>query len=169
MNAHRLTRMAVAAFAVWTVVCLGAIAWQTLNNPMRGREEALNARLNGMVTFTDELPEPDKTPLNELRTAITGKTALWKELIAAPPAPPKPETDPNLKEKLKGVTATRQEISKEDGVYVKIFSGPQDKRGGWKKVGDAVNGLTIREITPEAVVFVVKQGAKEYAVELPRR
>lgn len=169
MSAPGLTRVAVWVLAVWTVVCLGEIARRAVMNPMGARERALESRLAGMVVFEDDLPEPEKTPLRQLRVAITGKTALWKELVAAPAAAAKPTADPNLKEKLKGVTATRQQIIRPDGVSVKMFIGPQDKRGTWKKVGDTVNGLAIREITPETVVFATKQGGKEYTVELPRR
>ncbi len=164
-----LSRLLIAALAVWTVLCLGAIAWQTVANPMRAREKNLDARLESVGPAFSDLPEPDKLPPQQFRTRIMAKTALWKELVAAPPAPPKAVADPKLEEKLKGISATRQQISTKDGISVKMFMGPQDKRGTWKKVGDVVNGLTVKEIKPDAVVFSIKQGEKEYTVELPRR
>lgn len=163
-----LARIAIGALAVWTVLCLAVIGWQTAANPMRAREEALNGRLATPSYFND-VPEPDNAPPQQYRSRIMAKTALWKELVAAAPAAPKPTADPNLQEKLKGISATRQQISTKDGISVKIFMGPQDKRGSWKKVGDTINGLTVREIKAEAVVFAIKQGEKEYTVELPRR
>lgn len=165
----RATRIVVMVCAVWTVLCVGSIAWQIVRNPMGARAETLEARLADGWTIAEDMPEPNSAPMRQLRTAITGKKSLWTELVAAPPAPPKPQADPKLKEKLTGVTATRDGIARGDKVFVKIFLGPQDKNGSWKSVGDVVNGLTIREIAPEAVVFGLEQGGKEYTVELPRR
>lgn len=169
MSASMLTRVAIGFCAAWAVACVGWIALQTIRNPMHVRAEALETTLDSVASNPIDLPNSAKPPLQMLRPQIVGKKALWSELVAAPPAPPKPQADPNLKEKLKGVTATRQTIARGDTVRVKFYLGPQDKAGSWKTVGEVINGLTISEITPEVVVFSIKQGGKEYTVELPRR
>lgn len=169
MSSSMLTRIAISLCAAWAVMCVGWIALQAVRNPMHAREDALETTLAGVAGNSIDLPNSAKPPLLMLRPQIVGKKALWSELVAAPPAPPKPQADPNLKEKLKGVTATRQTIARGDAVLVKFYLGPQDKAGAWKTVGEDINGLTIREITTEAVVFGIKQGEKEYTVELPRR
>jgi hypothetical protein len=165
----RAMRVVIAGAAVWTVVCVAAMAWQAVRNPMQARKAALDERLSSVVPVTgDDIPQPDQAPLRLQRTAITDKKALWTELIAAPTAAPKPEVNPDLKSNLKGITATRQQISSKDGISVKMLMNPQDKRGSWKAIGDTINGLTIRDVTPEAVIFSIKQNGKEYTVELPR-
>ncbi len=160
------TRTILTVCVLWGVTSLISIGWNAARNPMAARERALESRLSSIQIVDEDLPEPDQAPLKEQRDAIVQKTALWKALVA--PAA-KPESKPDLLEKLAGVQVGRQQIAKGDAISIKIRMAPEDRQGRWVTVGDKINGLTIKEIRPDAVVFSVKQDGKEYTAELPRK
>ena len=137
---------------------------------MHFREAALIARLNAVEFVPEELPVPDNAPLKVQRASIVEKKALWQPLVAAPVAALAPEVKPDLLEKLKGVTLSlRDQIRVGDSLKVKARLSPEDKRGRWVTVGDKINGLTIVEIKPAAVVFAMEKNGKQLTAELPRR
>ncbi len=170
LSGENTARAALAAAALWVVVCVPFAGWNALRNPMDARENALEERLKAVKFVPEELPEPDEAPLKMQRATIIEKTALWQPLIAAPAAAPPPESKPDLLEKLKGVTASlRDQIRTGDSVKIKVHLSPEDKRGRWMSVGDKINGLTIAEIKAEAVVLSLEQNGKQFTAELPRR
>lgn len=159
-------RVVLGASGVWVAACVVFVAWNVVRNPMSARSRALQERLGAIHSFGDELPEPDKAPLKDQREAITKKASVWKALVAPPAAV---AATPDLTEKLKGVEVTRQQVMKGDAVNVRYRLSIDDKQSRWLSVGTVVNGLTVKEIRPDAVVFSLQQNGKEYTAELRRK
>ncbi|MCP4645483.1 MAG: hypothetical protein GY851_33880 [bacterium] len=103
----------------------------------------------------------------ELIDAVSGREAVWKPLVDAPPPA---VAKPDLAKMLTGVTVTRDKMGAPPNMKVRMKT-PQDRRGGWMQAGDTVNGLVIKEITLDAVVFqLVKDGKTyEHSVRRPQR
>jgi hypothetical protein len=161
------SRAILAVSALWAVACLVFASWNAVRDPMVARKRALDDRLSRISFVEEDLSPSDRAPLKDRRAVIVQKTALWDVLVAPPAAP---EARPDLVGLLAGVGVGRQQMmAKGNSIKVRVRSSPEDKQGRWVAVGDTVNGLTIKEIRPDAVVFSIQQNGKEYTAELPRR
>lgn len=127
---------------------IGALAINVVEDPLKEERRALSRQLERLrperkvyVTSTD-------LDFQRIRETITGKDALWDELIPPPPKPPPPKKTPNFGQLLKGVSVGQGQI----GDKIRIIM-PGSPRGEFLGVGDKVNLLTISEITPEYVEF----------------
>lgn len=159
-------RIVIGASALWAVVCVTSIAWNAVRDPMAARSRALGDRLSAVRSINEPPPESDRAPLKDQRAAIVQKAALWKALVAPPSVA---EASPDLLERLKGVEVTRQQVMRGDAVNVRYRMSIDDKQAHWLSVGTTVNGLTVKAIRPDAVVFSLQQGGKEHTVELHRK
>lgn len=161
------------ACALIVAVSLGVGGLSASRNPMRDRLPDFELDFAAIAYVPEEYVTDSDLNYSEIVPGIVGKSTLWKELVPPPPPPapkPKPVKKPNLVKMLQGVVASsRMEITEAGGgtlIYVKT---QEDRRGSWLSVGDEVKGLTIKEITKEAVVFSFMSNNKEYTHSLPRR
>jgi len=156
--------------SIWTVVCLGIVATGVVRDPVPGRVQALEARLQAIQPPVELDQEQERANRAALRMSISGKNTLWSELIAPPPKPPpKQPPPPNLNKMLEGVRPSlREEIKIGDEVKVRIRM-QEGGSGTWLTVGDTLRGLTIVGIRDDAVVFELKQGDKTYTTEIERK
>lgn len=145
-------------------LAVAALAWKALNNPVAGRRAAFEQRLSsvgGMPVAGSESEEASEDPWR----SIAVKANLWEPLIE-PPAPKKQA--PDLAKMLQGVRVTRDKMGQGDDLKVRVKGGKREPRGRWVGVSDTVNGLTVKSITDDAVVFMLQQGGQIYEYALPR-
>ena len=86
------------------------------------------------------------------RQKMDSRPTAWKPITEEPPPPPPkkkaPPKCPDINQMLNGVSPKMSGI----GDKIKIVT-PDNSRGGWYVVGDAINGCSITEITRDTVVF----------------
>lgn len=162
-------RVVLGVLGVWIAACAGVLVWRLVQNPLDARYTSLEQRLGGMSYTEGDIAAPEQSEYKPMHQFVARKPALWQELVAPPrKVVKKVERKPDLLQKLKGVRSLRrEEIVVGDQITVKIRT-TENPNGDWKTVGDKVRGLTIEEITPEAVVFGLEEGDKTYTAELPR-
>lgn len=148
----------IAGFGILAVALMGMLL-SIVRSPIAEQETALNARLESMQPRPIAYRTTPGLAADKLVASITAKPALWKALVEAPPPP---KQIPNLAQLLQGVTVTRDRMKTPDGAKVRIRT-PKDPRGDWFGVGDvAVNGLTIKSVTSDAVVFTLTKDGTTY-------
>ena len=159
-------RVAITIFLLWALSNVGSIVWRFVNSPIAARKAAHEARLQDSRFAGGDVPTQDSSPRKARGDAIVAKGTLWKGVVDAPPPV---ESAPDLGEQLKTIVATKQQIVRGDAVNIKIRANAQDRQGRWMAVGDTLNGLTLKEIKPDAVVFGLQQNGKEYTAEVRRK
>ncbi len=148
---------------VLLAIC-GLVAFNAVRDPLEAKHKWVDEELERIESTVVEFPKPD-WDFAKWHKDITGKRALWKEIVPPPPPPPPPkEQPPNLNEKLKDVQPTRAQV----GGQVKIKTS-SDPKGTFYAVGDRIKGLTIKEITKQYVEFRLLWKDKELTTRLPRK
>lgn len=107
-----------------------------------------------------------------LQNSIAGRPSLWRELIAAPEAPPEaPVVDagpsaPNLADRLKDISIGRGQIGTNK---IRILT-PDAPEGEWMAIGTTINGCTLDSFTRDEAIFTYdwKEGGKKLSIALPR-
>ena len=152
----------VGLVVLTATICL--VLLNIVRNPMDSRRAAQESRVSSVI-----MPAPpnfdNREDFSASLLAIQSKPKLWSALVPAPPAQMKA---PDMAGLLKGVQPTRGQIGKGEGLKVKIKT-PHSKRGEWMKKGDIVNGLTIKSVTKDEVIFSVTVGGREYTHPLKRK
>jgi hypothetical protein len=143
-----------------------------IGDPEKARMDALAKRLTEIQPRHIDYVTQSKVDYTSLQNQILSKPKLFQELVPPPPpptpAPPPPPKPPDLEALLKGVVATRMEISK-GGVKRVRFMTPASKTPEYFGVGDIINGVTIKEVTKAAIIFSIVANEKEYTKEMPRQ
>lgn len=152
--------------------CLAYVAYRQIDNPYAAREVKLRANLADVTAPEVTYVTTSDVDYQALQQEVLAKPALFRELIPPPPppkaAPPPPPPPPDLAKMLEGVIAGTATITKNGEPAAKIRTA-NDPRGEFKGVGDTVNGLTIKEITKEEVIFTLTANEKEYTHRLKRQ
>ena len=149
---------------------LGVAGVKAARNPFHERLTDFEQQMAAVTYVPEKYTTDSDANYNAIVMAIVRKPALWKELVPAPAAKPRPVKKPDLEKMLKGVRASsRLEIAGTGGRILIDVKTLEDRKGSWLGIGDKVNGLTIKEITKEAVVFSLTIKDKEYTYSLPRR
>ncbi len=107
-----------------------------------------------------------------LQNRIAGRPSLWRELIAAPEAPPEAPavaagpSAPNLADRLKDISIGRGQIGTNK---IRVLT-PDAPEGQWMAIGTAINGCTLDSFTRDEAIFVYewKEGGKKLSIALPR-
>ena len=139
-----------------------------MNDPMEARKAQLEEELQSIGPSSADYTMQPPGNLGELRAAVTSKTSLWQELIAAPAAPPPRVMPPDLQRRLQGVVPTRTSIGTGDNVKVLIKS-TKNPRGSFVGVGEKVNGTTLLKIEKTSVLFGVTHNGNQYTLSVPRK
>lgn len=156
---------------VLMVLSLGLVAWTILNgmrDPMDSRRERLETGLMGIASEPKAYTTPVRTEIASSYESIHENTALWRELIVAPPIAPRRVRPPDMRKKLEGVVVTRGGIGSGDTLKVLIKS-TDNPRGTFKGVGEKVNGTTILKIDKRSVLFGLMHQGKSYKQTIARR
>ena len=156
---------------LFVFLSLGLVGWTVLNgvrDPMESRRQRLEARLMEVAPDPDAYTAPIAAEVAPSYESIHENTALWRELIVAPPAPPRRVIPPNIKKKLEGVVPTRSSIGSGDTLKVLIKS-TDNPRGAFKGVGEKVNGVNILKIDKRSVLFGLNHQGKSYKYTIARR
>ena len=149
---------------------LGLGGVKAARNPFHERLTDFERQMAAVTYVPEEYKADSDANYNLIVMAIVRKSALWKELVPAPVARAKPVKKPDLKKMLNGVRASsRLEMTVAGGGVLIDVKTLEDRNGSWLGVGDKVNGLTIEEITKEAVLFSLTIKDKEYTYSLSRR
>lgn len=162
--------MARPFLAICTVVASVAVvfsAWTLTHNPIDARRSALESELSAIRPAPAEYSTDSGLDYEKIYSDVTGKSALWNELVAPLPKPapkPRPPKPPEVAKMLHGVSVGRNQV----GSRVQIKTAT-DRKGSYKGVGDQVNGVTILEISRTEVLFGLTQSGKQYTHSLPRR
>ena len=171
MKRVELSISVACALIVSLSLGLGGVkaAW----NPMQGRLAEFELEVAAVTYAPEEYKTESETNYDAIVAVIVEKSALWKELVPAPPPrkpKPRPVKKPDLKKMLQGVVASsRLEITGVGGRTLINVKTPENLKGSWLGVGDRVQRLWIKEITEKAVVFSFISNKKEYTYSLPRR
>lgn len=150
-------------------VVLADIVINALGDPLADRRAELRERL-AQVPNSIQVPDPEGWQFDKWQESLARKPGLWDALVPLPPepppAPPPPPKPPDLKEILKGVRPTRQQIG---GKKLKLIT-PEDPKGVWVAVGEQVKGCTLQSFDKERVTFALfwTQGNKEITYSIPR-
>jgi hypothetical protein len=163
-----IDRAVLGAAALWVIACIAIIAVNVIRDPFANRRAQLDSRI-AQVTFVDESFHNTNAPAYlQLRERIVNKQALWNDLIAPPPRAEPVKRGPNLQELVKGIQPSRREqLGNAQGIKIKIRT-EVSPAGQWLGEGDKVNGLIIKKITPEEVVFQTNVGGKDYEIPVKR-
>ena len=156
---------------LFVFLSLGLVGWTVLNgvrDPMESRRQRLEARLMDVAPDPDAYTAPIAVEVALSYESIHENAALWRELIAAPPAPPHYVMPPNLRKKLEGIVLTRNSIGSGDTLKVLIKS-TDNPRGTFMGVGEKVNGVTILKIEKRSVLFGLSHQGKSYKYTILRR
>lgn len=142
--------LTISGLAVFAGVC-AFLAQGAIWDPFSEDRIALEQRLVAVPSET-RAEERVIWPWAEWEKSITTNAKTWNALVPEPPpvvAPPPPpaECDP-IENMLQGVVPTRRGM----GDKVRIIT-PQNPRGDYYIVGDAINGCTIDAITKTEVTF----------------
>ena len=142
-------------------------------NPMHDRLAEFELEVDAVTYVPEGYKIESEANYDAIVAVIVDKTTLWKELVPPPPPPkprPRPVKKPDLKKMLEGVVASsRLQIIGAGGRILLDVKTPKDRAGSWLGVGDKVNGVTIKKITKDAVLFSLMSNKKEYTYSLPRR
>jgi len=167
-------RFIIIGAVALSVVLLILAALQVVADPMREDRRWLKSELATIEPENLEFELSPELDYHQLESTIFDKDALWKELIPPPPppppppkAPPKPPPPPNLGEKLKAHQPTRQQIGSGDSA--KILFIVQGNKREYYSVGDVINGVTIKSVTPAEVLFSLTFAGKEYTLSKIRQ
>jgi len=136
-----------------------------MQNPIEAKQVDLEARLSEARVLEAAPPPPADIPYEELVSAVTSRTDLWRPIVDLPP--PK-EEPPDWNEILKGVQFTRQVIGTGADIRIRARMSPNDQAGQWVSVGTSIRGARVTEITDSAVVFSATKDGKEYTHRVPR-
>ena len=161
MSQRMITLLGIlATVSVLTFVILNAV-----RNPIAARREQLRIELAAVPSErVDVGPLSRPVDIDAVQQSISGKEKLWQELIPPPPPPPPPPAPPpDIAKMLEGVQPTRQQIG--DAIRIIV---PGNPRGARCAVGDTINGVTIKEITPTEVIFEYVWKDKVLSCKLPR-
>lgn len=152
----------IGALALAGVLAFGG--YRMYSNPMAAGKVRLENQLKGIKPIDVKFEKP-AWDFDKWQGAIAAKPALWEPLIAAPlPPPPPPKQPPDLEKMMKDVSFGRAQV----GTKVKMLDG-KDPKGSFVKVGDSVNGLTIKEITKTSVLLTFPWEDQELKIEIPRK
>ena len=165
-------RVFVILCIIGACACVGYVMYRQIENPYSEREAKLRDDLSNVVAPEVTYVTTSDVDYRALQEEILAKPALFRELIPPPPppppAPPAPPPKPNLAKMLEGVIATKATITKNGQPAAKIRTAA-DPRGDFKGVGEVINGVTIKEITDEEVIFSLTANEKEYTHTLKRQ
>ena len=156
---------------LFVFLSLGLVAWTIQNgvrDPMESRRQRLEARLMDVAPDPDAYTAPIAAEVAPSYESIHENTALWRELIVAPPAAPRRLMPPNLRTKLEGIVPTRSSVGSGDFLKVLIKS-TDNPRGTFMGVGEKVNGVTILKIEKRSVLFGLSHQGKSYKYTILRR
>lgn len=162
------TNMARTLFAAGAVVLAAlavGIAMTVVRSPVAARRADLETQLDTARIVDFARPPRIELPYDRFHEQITGKPALWSPIAEPPKAPVKP---PEWDKLLQGVQPTRQEIGTGDSRKVKVMLSPKDRQGRWVRMGEAINGAIITDITPTHIEFTIKQDGIDYTHRLGR-
>lgn len=152
--------------------CVAYVVYRQIGNPYTDREAKLREDLSNVVAPEVTYVTTSDVDYQTLHQEVLAKPALFRELIPPPPPPeappPPPPPPPDLVKMLEGVIATKATITKNGQPAAKIRTAA-DPRGDFKNVGDKVNGVTIKEITDQEVIFALTANEKEYTHTLKRQ
>ena len=161
----------IAMLAVGTL-CLALTGKNYLDNPQKARMDALAKRLNAIEPRRIDYITQSNVDYTALQGQILSRPNLFQELIPPPPppkvAPPPPPKPPDLNALLKGVLASRHEVTK-GGVKEIRMTTPASTTPEFFKVGDQINGVTLKEITRTEVIFSIVANENEYTKAIPRQ
>ncbi|MEK7793379.1 MAG: hypothetical protein AAB353_02565 [Candidatus Hydrogenedentota bacterium] len=153
-------------------LCLALTGKNYLDNPQKARMDALAKRLNTIEPRRIDYITQSNVDYTSLQGQILSRPNLFQELIppspppkVAPPPPPKP---PDLEALLKGVIASRNELTR-GGVKKVRMTTPASKTPEFFKVGDQINGVTLKEIKRTEVIFSIIANEVEYTKAIPRQ
>lgn len=163
-----MVRAATAVLVLLSVVLGAYLVRNALGDPMAPRRTALENRLQDIVPEKTDYLASARSDFSAERGRITGKSAIWRELVPAPPRPPARKMPPNLRRKLSGVVPTRTSIGSGSDTKALIKS-TENPRGAFIGVGEQINGVTLLRIEKTVVVFGVTQQGVDYTHEIPRR
>lgn len=156
--------------AIVLIAVLALIVKDILANPIRPRKEAHIAEIALIDTSSEPFVVARELDYAQLENSIIGKESLWKELIAPKKKPPPKPKQPNLQKKLKGISATRQQIGSGDTMKIQFVKTEKDKKTRfWKRIGGSINGLKISAITNDKVEFSMKWKDKVLTTSLTRK
>ncbi len=162
------TNMARVLFAAGVVVLAAlavAIVMTVVSSPVAARRAELETQLETARIVDFAKPPRIELPYDRFHEQITGKPALWSPIAEPPKAPAKP---PEWDKLLQGVRPTRQEIGTGNSRKVKVMLSPNDKQGRWVRMGEAINGAIITDITATDIEFTMEQNGIAYTHRLGR-
>lgn len=169
----RVERFIGLACALMVAVSLGVGGVKAARNPMDARLADFELELAAVIYVPEKYVTDSDVDYGVIVWNTAVKATLWKELVPPPPPPvrkPRPVKHPDLRKLLQGVVvSSRLEITGVGGRTLIDVKTPEDLNGSWLGIGDKVRGLTIKEITKEAVVFSLMSNNKEYTYSLRRR
>lgn len=160
-----MTRVFTLTGVLATLAVLAYIGLNFVQSPIAAQREQLRIQLAEVPASKVEVgPLTARIDIDAVQQSISGKEKLWQELIPPPPPPPPPpEPPPDLAKMLEGVQPTRQQIGNAIRIAV-----PGNPRGRFE-IGDKINGVTLKEITPTEVIFEYAWKDKILTYRLPRR
>lgn len=151
--------------ALVLLIPLLAALWAiNVRNPISRKRALLEESLAQVATAQTGLGVTPNLDYAGLQYKIADRPALWQPLTGTPAAV---AAAPDLARMLTGVTVTRNVAGTADSLRIQLRL-PGQSRGEWVRVGDSVNGLVIKAITDNAVVFSLTHEGKEYEYGLPR-
>ncbi len=143
------------------------MVYQFTNDPLQGRRQLLAEELQ-RIPHNVEFPAPADWPFETWNDNILSKSALFSALVPMPepppPPPPEPPKPPNLCEKLKGVTPTRQQIGKKK---IKMIT-PESPKGAFMSPGDSVAGCKLADFDKQGATFTFfwAEGGKQMSCKI---
>jgi hypothetical protein len=141
------------------IAIVGLLAFNTVKSPVSDQNAWLESELANLSPDWQATSAADVNFQKSL-SVINSKAILWDRLVAPPP-PPKSVI--NVLEKLQGVQVTKQVMGSGNTLKIKMVT-PSEPRGKWFGVGDQINGVEIREIGKDSVLF----GVGEFTATLSR-
>ena len=142
----------------------GLIASNAVRQPVEAKHRWVYDELAKIKPMRVDFPGPN-WDFNTWHKQITGKSALWTEIVPPPPPPPPPKPKPpDIKAKLSGVQPLRAQVGKT--VKIKTKENP---KGSFYGPGDRIAGCTIKEITKEYVEFYLIWRDQELTTRLYRK
>lgn len=155
---------------IGVLVVAGALLALGLVHDVKREDRALLEQRLAAVPKHAAAEETMDWPWAEWEQNITANAKLWSGLVPPPPPPapppPPPPQRPDMAAMLKDVYPTRRGV----GNKVRIVT-PQNPRGDYYSVGDAINGCTIERVEKTEVVFTLVWPAKNEVLtySLPRQ
>lgn len=166
-----MDRVAAILMLAVAALCLALTGENYFANPEKARMDALAKRLNAIEPRRTDYITQDSVDYTSLQSQILSRPNLFQELIPPPPppkvAPPPPPKPPDLDALLKGVIPSRNELTR-GGVRKIRMMTPARATPEFFKVGDQINGVTLKEIKKTEVVFSIVANEVEYTKAIPR-